>query len=268
MFSRLGGVVLATLAASGLAAFGSQLAAGDRLTVSTATPILAVVALRVLTFADVVLHESGHGLVIVHNRRRVGMEGVGFYWGALIFYVDASDALFLPRRTRMLQSAAGILTDLVVCGAASLVALLGGGASWAVVVREFAVLGYPGALLNVVPLLELDGYWFLADSLDRPTLGRDSRGALRQRRARRPANGRLALYGAASMVFGLLLLGVGLGTWWALFGRLFRTLWDGSVGYKVLAVYLVLPYVAMVGHLAAQPVRVLRRRRDRRLHAG
>ena len=44
------------------------------------------------------------------------MVGIGFYWGALTFYVDASQALFLPRRTRMLQASAGILTDLVVCG--------------------------------------------------------------------------------------------------------------------------------------------------------
>jgi putative peptide zinc metalloprotease protein len=265
VFCRAGAVLLAKLAAAGLAAFGSQVSAGDRITVSTATPILAVVALRMLAFADVFLHESGHALVIVHNNRRVGMVGVGFYWGALTFYVDASDALFLPRRTRMLQSAAGILTDLVVCGAASLVALVGAGASWAVVLREFAVLGYIGAILNAVPLLELDGYWFMADTLDRPTLGRDSRAALRHILTRRPANWRLAVYGAASMVFGLIMLGVGLGTWWALFGHLFRTLWEGGVGYEILAAYLILPYLAMVGHLAAQPFRFLRQRRNRQL---
>jgi len=105
--------------------------------------------------------------------------GVGFYWGPDL-YVGAFDALFLPRRTRILQSAAGILTDLVVCGAASLLALVGAGPPWAVILREFAVLGYLGAILNDFPLLELDGYWFLADTLDRPTLGRDSRAALRQ----------------------------------------------------------------------------------------
>ena len=107
---------------------------------------------------------------MARNQRHVGLVGVGFYWGALTFYVDASQALFLPRRTRMLQSSAGILTDLVVCGSASIVAMAGGDATWAVVLREFAVLGYLNIIINAVPLLELDGYWFLADALDRPTL--------------------------------------------------------------------------------------------------
>jgi Zn-dependent protease len=53
--------------------------------------------------------------------------------------------------------------------------MAGGNATWAIVVREFAVLGYLNVLINAVPLLELDGYWFLADALGRPTLQRNAR---------------------------------------------------------------------------------------------
>ena len=37
---------------------------------------------------------------------------------------------------------------------------------------EFTALAYLSVLLNLVPLLELDGYWFLADALDRMEKGR------------------------------------------------------------------------------------------------
>lgn len=263
VFSRRGAMAMAGAAVAGLAAFTAQAVTGHRVTVSSTSPVLAVVVLRILGFVAVWLHESGHALVIVRNDRRVGRVGIGFYWGALTFYVDASHALFLPRRTRMLQSSAGVLTDLFLCGMASLVAWAGGDATWAVVLREFAILGYIGIILNAVPLLELDGYWFVADAMDRPTLHRDARRALLDTFRGRVADRRLAIYGLTSLTFGLALMVLGIGAWWHLFGGLFHRLWDGGSGYKALAVYLVLPYLAMIGHLAAQPFRYLRHRRAR-----
>jgi hypothetical protein len=260
VFSFPAGLLFLLVAISGLALFMDQVATGHRLTVSAASPILAVVALRVLGLAAVGPHETGHALVIARNHRRVGRMGIGFYWGALTFYVDASQALFLPRRARMLQSSAGVLTDLVVCGTASIVAMTGGDATWAVVLREFAVLGYLNIIINAVPLLELDGYWFLADALDRPTLQRDARRALANVLRGQRASLRLAAYAAASLVFGIALILLGFVAWWGLFGGLVRTLWQGGPGYKILAAYLLLPFVPIIIHLFAQPVRYLRNR--------
>jgi hypothetical protein len=176
VFSKPGATTLGLVAVAGLALFIDQIANGDKLTGSAASPILAVVTLRILSLASVGPNETARALVNVRNRRQVGRFGVGFYWGALTFYVDASEALFLTRRTRMLQSAAGILSDFF-CGLASTVAISGGNALWGIVLREFAVLGYLNIVINSVPLLELDGYWILADALDRPTLQRDARQA-------------------------------------------------------------------------------------------
>ena len=262
IFSTPAALVFALIATSGLGLFGDQVAMGDRLTVSAASPVLAVVVLRVLGLAAVGPHETGHALVTARSHRHVGMVGVGFYWGALTFYVDASQALLLPRRSRMLQSSAGVLTDLVICGSAALAAMAGGNATWAVVLREFAVLGYLNIIINATPLLELDGYWFLADALDRPTLQRDARRALMATVRRGPASRRLAVYGAASLVFGLALIVLGFGAWWGLFGGLFHTLWRGGAWYKVLAGYLVLPFVPIIVHLFVQPLRYFRHRTE------
>ncbi len=262
VFTTPAAIIIALVGAAGLVAFAAQAIGGERLTVSASAPVVAVVVLRTLGLLSVGPHECGHALVTVHNKRHVGRFGVGFYWGALTFYVDASQALFLPRRTRMLQAAAGVITDTVLCGLASIVAWsVGGHATWVLVIREFAVLGYLNVLSNAAPLLELDGYWFLADAVDRPTLQRDSRQALREGLHRRPYSRGLAAYAVVSLVFGVAFVAIGLAAWWALFGGLFLELWHGGIGYKALAVYLILPFVPMAIHLSVQLLRFLCRQR-------
>src|SRR4029077_4016403 len=101
-----------------------------------------------------------------------------------------ADVLFSARRTAMLQAAAGCITDVVLCGLASLIALgLPAGHSQQLLL-EFAALAYVSVLLNLVPLLELDGYWFMADWLDRPTLHHDAIAALHRALRREPTDRR------------------------------------------------------------------------------
>ncbi len=235
VFTTPAAMVIALIATGGVIAFAAQVVGGERLTVSAAAPVVAVVVLRTLGLLSVGPHECGHALVAAHNKRHIGRFGVGFYWGALTFYVDASQALFLPRRTRMLQAAAGVITDMRC--AVSLPSLLGqsGDMQRGFSCCEFPVLGYLNVLANAAPLLELDGYWFLADALDRPTLQRDSRQALREGLHRRPYSRGLAAYAVASLVFGTAFVAIGLAAWWGLFGGLFLQLWHGGAGYKALA---------------------------------
>lgn len=267
VFTRAAAVVMTGVAAVGLAAFVGQLRGDESMTVGTASPVAAFFVLRVLGFVAVFLHETGHAIVLKHAGRRVGRVGIGFYWGSLTFYVDASDGLFCDRRTRMLQAAAGTITDLVVCGAAAVIALPGGDAGWATVLRELAALGYLAVLIDSAPLLELDGYWFLADALDRPTLDHDSRLALRGLLRRQPASRGLAVYRLVSIAFGVGLFAFSLGGWWYLFGDLFRVLWGGGILYRVLGVLLVLPAVAIFVHpplrLAGSVAERLRARAER-----
>ena len=246
--------MLALIAIGGFAAFTAQAASGRSLVVIGVSPVLALVALRALSLSDVALHELGHAMVIERHDRRVGRVGVGFYWGLLSFYVDASDALFLDRRTRMLQAAAGCITDVVLCGLASLVALGLPDGHTQQLLLEFAALAYVSVVLNLVPLLELDGYWFMADALDRPSLHHDAVAALRRALRREPSDRPLAVYAALSSVFGILSLLAGIAIWWHLFGDLFHQLWNGGLAYKLLAVYLVLPFILLALQLASRAV--------------
>ena len=188
-------------------------------------------------------------MVIARHDRRVGRVGVGFYWGLLSFYVDATDALFMDRRARMLQAAAGASPTSVLCGIAALIALVLPDGHSRQLLLEFTALAYLSIVLQAVPLLELDDYWFLADVLDRPTLHADSTGELRHVLRREPGDRRLAVYAALSTFFGGASLAAGAAIWWHLFGHLFHQLWAGNLLYKILAGYLVLPFIALAFQL-------------------
>jgi hypothetical protein len=266
LFTRRAFVVSLSLALVGLVCFVVQLSLGWALTVPVTQPVLAFFVLRVLSFSEAGLHETSHALVIDHNGRHVGRVGIGFYWGALSFYCDASQAMFFERRVRMQESSAGLFTDFVFAGAVSLVAIAGGSAMWAVVLRELAVITYLGVILNAIPLLELDGYWVVADAMNRPSLHHDSLVALQSALRGHMDNGRLALYALASTVFGIAALGGGLLAFWQLFGGLFHTLWAGGVFYSVLAIFLILPYGVIVTELVLEPFFLLLKRLTTKRH--
>ena len=104
---------------------------------------------------------------------------------------------------------------------------------------------------NLVPFLELDGYWILADLMDRPQLRAESWQAVRQvARTRRTDSPWLAMYGVASIAFGLFLLGAGLYVWWLVMEDLLQTfVYEGVLGWLIalpLALPLILGWVTLI----------------------
>jgi putative peptide zinc metalloprotease protein len=187
--------------------------------------------------------------VIEKYGRRVGRCGFGFYWGGLSFFVDSTDALLLPRQQRIVQAIAGPLADLLLAGALAVSAQLIGPGQASGILATLAVTVYLSVMVNLVPLLELDGYWCLADLLDRPTLRRDSMHALRHpRQATEPSHRLLATYGLASITFGGALVAVGVYVWGWVLWPIALDAWSTSVLGKTGAVALLAPVV--VGVLA------------------
>jgi len=114
--------------------------------------------------------------------RRLGIKLVA---GVPYAFVDTSDAWFEPRR-RIAVSAAGPGADLVLAGAFALAALASSGAA-ADVAFQLALGGYIGALMNLNPLLERDGYHVLIDLLGEADLRRRAQRRLLWAIARRGA---------------------------------------------------------------------------------
>lgn len=132
------------------------------------------------------LHECAHGLTCKHFGGRVPELGfllILFFLPAL--YVDVSDAwLFRKRRQRVLVSLAGPMFDL---GVAALAAL-----AWRVIppgpAHNAAVIlmaaSFASVVLNLNPLLRLDGYYILADLSGIPNLRATARRYIAQGIAR------------------------------------------------------------------------------------
>ncbi len=149
-------------------------------------------------------HEVGHGLTVASFGRRVRRAGVKLILIFPFAFVDTSDAWFEPRRRRMAVSAAGPVTDLIAAGTAAIVATLASG-TYADIAFQVALGAYVGALFNLNPLLDRDGYHILVDLLGQPNLRARSRKRLALRLAGRPQPPELSpvvdIYAVAALVW-------------------------------------------------------------------
>ncbi len=199
------------------------------------------------------VHELAHASALVHYGRRVKAAGFMIYFGSPAFFIESSDALMLERRQRIVQSFAGPYSELVLAGAASLWVWMFPGSAAAPLLYKWALLNYVVIFLNLVPLLELDGYWILSDLIQVPDLRPrslrfiryDLWTKLRRRERLTKQEVGLALYGFLGVVFTILAVITAVVFWEAVFGGLVRKLWDGGAITRVLllaiAVFLAGP---------------------------
>ena len=87
-------------------------------------------------------------------------------------YVDTSEAWFEPARRRIAISAAGPISDLTIGGAAALATLASSPGTMQDVWFQLSLAAYTGAIFNLNPLLDRDGYHILVDLMREPGLRR------------------------------------------------------------------------------------------------
>jgi putative peptide zinc metalloprotease protein len=132
-------------------------------------------------FALVAAHEGAHGLALAAVGRRVGAVGLKLVLVFPYAYVDTSEAWFEPRRRRILVSAAGPASDLVLAALFSLACLALTAGTVRDIFFQLALAAYIGALFNLNPFIDRDGYQILADLLGVPGLRRRAREQLARR---------------------------------------------------------------------------------------
>jgi CRP-like cAMP-binding protein/Zn-dependent protease len=194
------------------------------------------------------MHELGHATVLIHYGRRVKSAGFMIYFGSPAFFVDSSDGLMLDRGQRIVQSSAGPFTELIIAGAASVFVWVFPGAGLSPILYKFALLNYFVIFLNLVPMLELDGYWILSDLIQVPDLRPrslqfiryDLWRKLRHRERFTKQEVGLALYGTIGVAFTILSLYWSVFFWQEVFGGLVHALWDGGAASRILMVALAL----------------------------
>jgi putative peptide zinc metalloprotease protein len=229
----------------GLIAFVA-LVRGGEFSLSGQSLALEFLILFVLNYVLTFLHELGHAAVLVHYGRRVKSAGFMIYFGSPAFFVEASDVLMLDRRQRIVQAWAGPFAELMVAGVASMVALAFPDAAISSVLYKFAVLNYFVLSMNLVPLLELDGYFILSDLIQVPDLRPRSLAFLRfdmgpkilHREGWRPQEVGLALYAILGIAFAAFSFYEGFYFWESIFGSLIARMWAGGLLTQAMLVAL------------------------------
>jgi len=257
MFSPMGKAFAALLGLGGLVAFGAVLASHE-FALTAQSVGLGFLILLALDFVIVFIHELGHAALLVHYGRRVKGAGFRIYFGTPAFFIESSDALMLDRRQRIAQSFAGPYFEMVAAGAASIALFAFPNAGIADVLYRFCVLNYFVLFLNLLPLLELDGYWILSDWLRMPDLRprslafvrRDLWHKLWHRQKFSPSEVGLGLYGVVGIAFTALSLFTAFFFWERTFGDFVSTMWAagvlGILGLAVLVAFVAGPLIRAV----------------------
>ncbi len=97
-----------------------------------------------------------------------------FYYGMPTFFVDVSDMWMSGRTPRIMVSLAGPIVNVIIGGIISILAFVLPPSDYTKALFQAAYITYLIALLNLNPLLELDGYYCLMDLLEMPQLRRKS----------------------------------------------------------------------------------------------
>jgi putative peptide zinc metalloprotease protein len=240
-------------------------------TSSTADSLVIIALGYLLTF----VHELGHASVLIHKGRQLKNAGFMIYFGSPSFFVDSSESLVLQPSARIFQSAAGPYAELLVAGIASLFVAAFPGNVAAPVLFKFCLLNYFVCFMNLIPLLELDGYWILSDVIQVPDLRQrsleffqhDALHKVRERERWSRQESGLFVYAVAGVIFSAFCLFTGAIFWWSIFGGLLKGLWAGGAVGKVLLLLLIIviagPILRGISALAKSAARRLRRMVDR-----
>jgi putative peptide zinc metalloprotease protein len=119
------------------------------------------------------IHETAHGLTCKHFGGQVHSMGLMFLYLAPCFYVDVTEVWIAATKVQRLATIiAGIWIEMVICGLAMIVwsnTLTG---QW---VHDFAyqiilITGIAVVVINLNPLIKLDGYYFMTEVIGIPDL--------------------------------------------------------------------------------------------------
>jgi putative peptide zinc metalloprotease protein len=122
-------------------------------------------------------HESAHGLTCKHFGGAVHRMGFLLYYLEPCFFVDVTEVyVYAGKWERIATSIAGIWVELMFCSAAS---ILWWGTPVGTPVHDFAykiilITGVGVVLINLNPLIKLDGYYILSELLGIIALKEDS----------------------------------------------------------------------------------------------
>jgi putative peptide zinc metalloprotease protein len=258
LFTKVVAIVLSLVAVAGLGVFVATWWRGSQAVFLThGSYLLGAVVLLLLNVLALACHELGHALATKHAGREVPSAGLLVYFGIPSVFVDTTDVWMAGRRARLLVTAAGPLTGLVLAGSMQLAGLAFPAIGPLAFKLSFA--WYLNGLFNLNPFLALDGYYLLMDWLEIPNLRARGiswvTGRLRRRPPAWPAldtEGKIvALYGVLAVLWLAVAANLLYRVWADRVAGLVTGLWHNGAGGQVLLVVILAGLGAPILYLLA-----------------
>jgi putative peptide zinc metalloprotease protein len=120
------------------------------------------------------VHEASHALTVKAYGRVVRRGGFAIFYGLPGLFVDTQDIWMESRGPRMAASWAGPYSGLILTGLTGIVLTIAPDASWATGLQLFGTAALINNLFQLMPLIQLDGYFILMDWLEIPQLRRQA----------------------------------------------------------------------------------------------
>ena len=165
-----------------------------------ASPVMAVISVKLLLLVTIGVHQLVHGLACVHYGRHVREFGFTFLHGIVpTFYVDVTDIFMASRRARLVTAVSGTLVHLVLGSAWFVLAVYLPPGFWKAFAAASGIIQWQTFVISLYPFcfIEMDGYHVLVDMVGEPTLKAEALayvGALVRGAPRRPVHRQQALY--------------------------------------------------------------------------
>jgi putative peptide zinc metalloprotease protein len=170
---------------------------------------LGLVTLAGLELVGIALYQIAQGLRMKRHNVRITRAGVQLYYFLPSMYVETSDVWMAERRARMAVSLSGPFAVLVLGGALALAAYPLDGSEMGAFLFKASFVWLVNGVFNLLPILDLDGYFLLVDYFEMPALRANAlafvrEGLLPKLRAHLPLTREERVYTAYGLGYGLL----------------------------------------------------------------
>jgi len=131
-----------------------------------------VIQLGLLAYLPLVIHEFGHAITAKHFKCEVYRGGFMLYYGLPAVFVDTTDVQMFGKKEKLAVTWAGPYTGYILAGSCALLVyfLPNIPPSTSEKLLQLALTAITISTFNLLPMVKLDGYYLLADTLEIPRL--------------------------------------------------------------------------------------------------
>ncbi|MBT4838896.1 MAG: hypothetical protein HON94_16280 [Methylococcales bacterium] len=133
-----------------------------------------------LMTVSMLIHEMGHASALAHYNKRCKNIGFGLYWVLFVFYADVTEAWELKPEERLSVDLGGIFFQMILLTLMILIYYFSILTDYSSIILLVVFGNVIAMVVNLLPILKLDGYWIVADFLNITNLAEKSLNSCKQ----------------------------------------------------------------------------------------